>query len=78
MYFRSTHTTIAQFHGQYVSPGTITALDYCVAHIFSMDEYNHKRFKSLPRSLHMAYDFRNDLKIHLNVCQVCCPSNEQI
>ena len=54
------------------------ALDYCMAHIFSMEEHNHKRLKSLPHSLCIAYDFRNDLKIHLNVCRVCCPLNEQI
>ena len=71
----------AQLSGQNVPPGTITAPDYClacVARIFSMEEHDHKRFKSLPRSLRMAYDFRNDLKIHLNVCRVCCPLKDQI
>ena len=72
MYLHSARTSIVQFHGQNVSPGTIMALDYCVARIFSMEEHKHKRFKSLPRSLRTTYNFRNDLKIHLNVCQVCC------
>ena len=44
---------------------------------YLMEEHNHKRL-SLPCSLRIAYDFSNALKIHLNVCQVCCPLNDQI
>ena len=45
----------------------------------SYGEHNHKRFKSLPRSLRIAYDFSDALKTHLNVCRrVCCPLNDQI
>ena len=43
-----------------------------------MDEHNHKHFKSLPRSLRIVHDFSNALKIHLNVCWVCSPLNNQI
>ena len=35
---------------------------------YLMKEHNHKCFKSLPRSLRIAYDFNDALKIHLNVC----------
>ena len=35
-----------------------------------MEEHNHKRFKSLPHSLRIAYDFRSNFKIHLNVCRL--------
>ena len=45
---------------------------------YLMQEHDHKRFKSLPRSLRIAYDFSDALKIHLNVCRVCCPLNDQI
>ena len=45
--------------------------------LYLMEEHYHKRL-SLPRSLHIAYDFSNILKIHLNVCRVCCPLNDQI
>ena len=64
MYVCHASTTIAQFSGQNVSPGTIMATDYCLA------EYNHmyKRFKSLSHSLRITHDFSFTLKIHLNVC----------
>ena len=64
MYVCHASTTIAQFSGQNVSPGTIMATDYCLA------EYNHmyKRFKSLSHSLRITHDISNTLKIHLNVC----------
>ena len=57
MYVRRACATIVQFSGQNV-PGD----HYCLK-----EEHNHmyKRFKSLPRSLHIAYDFCNALKIHL-------------
>ena len=60
--------------------GRLRPLDYCLRGPYYMAEHNHmyKRFKSLHRSLRIAYDFRNDLKIHLNVYRVCCPWNEQI
>ena len=45
---------------------------------YLMQEHDHKRFKSLPRSLRIAYDFSDALKVHLNVCRVCCPLNDQI
>ena len=41
---------------------------------YLMEEHN----KPLPRSLRIAYDFSNALKIHLNVCRVCCALNDQI
>ena len=59
--------------GDNYGPGLLPGL----CGLFLMEEHNHKCFKSLPRSLRMAYDFRNDLKIHVNVCRVCYPSNEQ-
>ena len=46
--------------------------------LYLMEEHNHKCFKYLPRSLRIAYDFSDALKIHLNVCRVCCPLNDQI
>ena len=65
--------------------GRLWPLDYCLPGPclrgpYYMAEHNHmyKRFKSLHRSLRIAYDFRNDLKILLNVYRVCCPWNEQI
>ena len=33
---------------------------------YLMEEHNHKRFKSLPRSLRIAYDFSDAMKTHLN------------
>ena len=75
-------TTIVQFSGQNVPPGTITAPDYCLAcgGPYLMEE-QLQAFQVLagqPRSLHIVYDFSNALKIHLNVCRVCCPLNVQI
>ena len=35
---------------------------------YLMEEHNHKHFKSLPRSLHIAYNFSNALKLHLSYC----------
>ena len=46
--------------------------------LYLMEEHNHKHFKSLPHSLRIAYDVSDALKTHLNVCQVCCPLNDQI
>ena len=71
--------TIAQFSNQNV-PGD----DYGprllpgLCGLYLMEEHNHKCFKSLPHSLHIAYDFSDALKTHLNVCRVCCPFNDQI
>ena len=55
--------------------GTITAPDYCLAGVTRILWKNttHKHFKSLPRSLPIAYNFSDTLKTHLNVCQLCCP-----
>ena len=81
MYICHACTTIVQFSCQNVSPGTNTPPDYCltcVAHIPSIEEHNQKHFKSLPCSLRIAYNFSNALKIHLNVCRVCFPLNDQI
>ena len=63
-----------------VPPGTIAAPGLLpgLCGPYLMEEHNHKHFKSLPRSLHIAYDFSNALKIHLNVCPVCCPLNDEI
>ena len=43
-----------------------------------LEKHNHKLFKYMPRSVRIAYDFSNAFKIHFNVCQVCCPLNDQI
>ena len=61
------------------APGTITAPEYCLACVTRiLEEHNHRFFKSLSRSLRIAYNFSNALKIHLTVCRVCCPLNNQI
>ena len=57
----------AQSSGQNVpprdnyGPGLLPGL----CDLYLMEEHDHKRFKSLPRSLRIAYDF-------------CCPLNNQI
>ena len=48
--------------GDDYGPGLLS----CLCGPYLMEEHNHKHFKSLPRSLHIAYDFSNTLKIHLN------------
>ena len=47
--------------------------------LYFMEEHNHmyKRFKSVPCSLRIVYDFCDTLKTHLIVCRVCCPLNGQ-
>ena len=62
--------------GDDYGPGRLPGL--CVARIYLMEEHDHKCFKSLLRSLRIAYDFSDALKTHLNVCRVCCPLNDQI
>ena len=61
--------TIAQFSGQNVprdnyGPRLLPGL----CGLYLMEEHNHKRFKSLPHSLRIVYDFNDALKTHLNVC----------
>ena len=60
--------------GDDYSPGLLPGL--CGPYL--MEEHNHKRFKSLLRSLRNAYNFSDALKTHLNVCRVCCPLNDSI
>ena len=70
----------AQLSGQNVPLGTITAPDYCLACVARFLWKNTTTSVSspgLPRSLRMAYNFRNDLKIYLNVYRVCYPLNKQ-
>ena len=50
--------------GDNYDPGLLPGL--CGPYL--MEECNHKCFMSLPRSLSIAYDFRDAFKIHLNVC----------
>ena len=61
-------------HGDNYGPGLLPGL----CGLYPMEEHDHKRFKSLPHSLRIAYDFSDALKIHLNVWRVCCPLNDQI
>ena len=80
-YVRHACATIAQFSGQNVpgddyGPGLLPGL--CGPYLMEECNRMHKRCKSLPRSLRIAFNFSNALKIHLNVCRVCCPLNDQI
>ena len=75
---------LVQFSGQNVPPGTTMAPDYCLACVACI------LWKTRPTSVSsscpahctydfsIAYDFSYALKIHLNVCRVCCPLNNQI
>ena len=53
--------------------------DYCPGLLlrlcgpYLMEEHNYKRFKSLPRSLRIAYDFSDTLKIHLKFVELSFP-----
>ena len=62
--------------GDNYSPKLLPAAGLCGPYF--MEKHSHKHFKSLPRSLRIAYNFSNALKIHFNVCRVCCPLNDQI
>ena len=62
------------------APGDNYGPDYCLACVARFLWKNTTTSVSspgLPRSLRMAYNFRNDLKIYLNVYRVCYPSNKQ-
>ena len=57
MYIRHACTTIAQFSNQNVPPGTIYGHGLLpgLRGPYLMEEHNHKRFKSQPCSLRIAY-----------------------
>ena len=64
--------TLAQFSGQNVPPGTITARNTaCPGGPGLMEEHDIKRFKFLPRSLRIAYDLRDALKIFIGTAMEC-------